>query len=127
MWKTFKGHILVRFGLAFSFLYAGIGGFVRPENWIGWFPVWARDLFPWGDGALLAVFGVFEILLGLWLISGAKLFWSSLVAGVLLIGISIFNFGSMDIIFRDIALALAAFGLAVLSREKRDIAAHTHE
>jgi len=107
----------MRAGLAFSFAYAGIGGFLHPENWIGWFPLWTRNILPLGDRALLGTFGVIEILLALWLLSGKKLCWSALISGILLIGITAVNLTSMDIVFRDIALGLVAFGLALSRKE----------
>ncbi len=113
--------MLIQLGLAFSFAYAAIGGFMKPENWIGWFPRSVLEAWPGSDGSLLAVWGVLELILALWLISGWKLEAAGWVSAVLLFGVTAANIASMDIVFRDIALGLAACGLAMNAREKTTV------
>ncbi len=114
MWKTLGSSLLLRVGIALSFLYAAIGGFLHPENWIGWFPAWVRELLPLGDHTLLGLFGSVEILIALWLLSGWNIRWSGLIAAFMLLGITVFNLGSFDIVFRDVALALASLELVFI-------------
>jgi uncharacterized membrane protein len=113
MWKTEKGEFLIRAGLAFSFIYAGIGGFLKPENWIGWFPPLVREIFPFSDAVLLGAWGALELLLAIWLLSGWQRAFACYAAAFLLFGVTIANWSLMDIVFRDIALGLAAVGLGV--------------
>lgn len=113
MWKTINGVFLIRAGLAFSFIYAGLGGFLKPENWIGWFPIAVREIVPLTDTALLAVWGIAEIALACWLLSGWKVQLAAYVAAFLLFAVTLANLASMDIVFRDIALGLVALGLAL--------------
>ena len=105
---------LLRLGLAFTFVYAAISGFIQPENWVGWLPEFVRSEI-W-----LNAFGVFEILMGLWLLSGWEILWAGLISGAALLGIAIFNLGAMLIVFRDVGLAAAAFALASIEYEKQN-------
>ena len=107
-----KAGLLLRIGLAFTFIYAAISGFIEPESWIGWLPEFARS------NTWLNAFGVLEILIGLWLLSGWKIFWAGLISGVMFAGITVFNLGAFLITFRDVGLAAAAFALALLYYEK---------
>jgi hypothetical protein len=61
---------------------------------------------------LLSVWGVVEIIIALWILSGKHIFIPSLIAGLLLCSIVVFNIPLLDIVFRDVALALVAFTLA---------------
>lgn len=109
--------LLLRLALAFSFLYAGFASLSDPDSWIGFFPLWLVSLLP--DKILLAGFAVLEIALGLWFIFGRALFYAASLAMVLLLGIVVFNFGALDLVFRDFSLALCAAALAVLSKRRK--------
>lgn len=104
--------LLLRIGLAFSFFYAAIAGFISPESWIGWLPPFVRT------AGWLSLFGIGEIVMGFWLLSGYKLFYSASISAVMLFGIVVFNFSAMDVVFRDISLALSAVALALLSNHE---------
>jgi hypothetical protein len=105
--------IFLRVGLAIVFLYAAIASFAEPDAWIGYFPIFLRKAF--SAHLLLTGFSVAEIALSLWLLSGKKLFYSALCAAFLTVGIIVFNFGVMDVVFRDFAILFSALGLAALS------------
>jgi uncharacterized membrane protein YphA (DoxX/SURF4 family) len=104
--------LLLRVGLAATFLYAAIASFVEPYAWIGYMPAFLQHLFP--ASLLLNGFSVAEIVLSLWLLSGKFLFYSSLVAALMLAGIILLNFGAMDIVFRDIAILFSAIALTLI-------------
>lgn len=104
-------HHLLCFGLAFSFLYAGIAGIVEPSNWIGYFPPFLRDLL--SDNTLLWSWGLFEIVVGFWILSGKHIFIPSLLASLSLIGLIATNLGAMDIIFRDISILAISVALTI--------------
>lgn len=110
--------LFLRLGLAFSFLYAAISGFITPESWIGFFPVWMRDLAPFSDELLLHIFSSFEILLSLFILFQKKPFIASIVGAIALFGIVVVNLGALDIVFRDIGLFFMAIALAVLSKKQ---------
>lgn len=105
--------LALRLGLAFVFIYAAISSWLNPFAWIGFFPLWLRDLLP--SEVLLNGFSVYEAVLGLWLVLGWKLRLSSALAAVSLAGVIAFNLGALDIIFRDVGLAAAALALFFLS------------
>ena len=106
--------LLLRVGLALSFLYPAFSSLLEPTNWIGFFPMFLRALIP--DPALLYVFAGYEIVLGLWLLSGKKLFISSLISFATLAGVLVFNLGALDLVFRDVGLSFAALALVFLRR-----------
>ena len=108
-----KISLLLRLGLAFSFIYVAISSFLNPSSWIGFFPGFLQK------DNILTAFSVYEIILGIWILSGKKLFYSSILAGLTLFGIIISNFGAFDIVFRDITILFMAIALALLSRDNK--------
>ena len=111
------GDILLRGGLAFVFLYAGIAIFTDPLSWIGYVPSFVDDIsFGLSRETLLKVHGAFDIALGVWIISGVWRVSAGVVAGVSLALITIFSgVESLVVTFRDIGLALVAFAYAAYS------------
>lgn len=103
---------LLRTGLAVVFLYAAIASFLEPMNWIGFLPQFMKDIFP--AEPLLSAFSVYELFLALWLLSGKKVVWSSLLAAATLCAIIVTNITQLEIIFRDIAILFAALALSAL-------------
>lgn len=105
--------LLLRLGLALVFLYASIGSFLFPNNWIGFLPTFLKEIFP--PDLLLKGFGVYELMLGLWLLWGWKVFYSSALAALTTLGIIAFNLNVLDITFRDFAILLSSAALATLA------------
>lgn len=103
--------LVLRIGVAFSFLYAATASFLDPQSWIGWFPHFLRAVV--NDTVLLQTWGVYEITTGIWILSGKKIFWPSLLASFSLVGLIFFNFNSMDIIFRDVTILSATIALTI--------------
>ncbi|MEK7464257.1 MAG: hypothetical protein AAB617_00570 [Patescibacteria group bacterium] len=108
---------LLRIGLAFTFIYAAVGSFLEPNSWIGFFPVWLRNLAP--ENILLTGFSVYELVLSAWLLSGYKILITSVLSAITIFGVIIFNLGAMDIIFRDVAILFAALALLFLNLESK--------
>ena len=107
--------LLLRIGLAFTFLYAALSGFFEPDSWIGFFPEWLRATFP--PYPLLTAFGIFEIALAFWLLSGKYIYWAAHIYALTMVGIVIFNPGAFIITFRDVGLAFAGWALAGISKK----------
>ena len=105
--------ILLRVGIAFTFFYAAIFSFLNPNDWIGFFPIFLRNLF---GAQLLNIFSFYELILGFWLLSGKYGFAASLISAATILGIIVFNLGALDIVFRDFGLFFAALALALLNR-----------
>jgi len=112
--------LILRLSLAFAFLYPPISALFNPYSWIGYFPDFTRGIID--DLVLLHLFGVVEVVIGAWLLWGKNLFYPSVAASVLLLGIVIFNIGQMDVLFRDISILGIALALALESfREKNRV------
>ena len=105
--------LLLRLGLALGFLYPAISGFLAPQNWIGFLPTFLAT------NEILFAFGVFEILLALWLLSGFRVDIAALVSGVVVLGVIVGNLSLLDVLFRDIPLVFASAALYVLSKSPR--------
>ncbi|MFB6246199.1 MAG: hypothetical protein ABEI74_01240 [Candidatus Pacearchaeota archaeon] len=112
----FDASFFLRLGLAFAFLYAGIDSLINPQNWIGFIPQFVANIID--PKIFLDVFSVFEIVLGVWLLSAWRSFEAAIVSALVLAGMTLTNLSLFNIIFRDISLVFAAIGLAVLEREK---------
>jgi len=102
--------VLLRLGLAFSFIYVAIAAFVNPVSWIGFLPGFLRN------ETILFVFSIGEIILGGWLLVGWRTFYAAVVSAIVMSGIVVFNLGALDIVFRDVSILLMAIALIVLSR-----------
>ena len=70
------------------------------------------------DTTLLNLFGIYELGIGLWILSGKKIFIPSALAALNLFGIVLFNLSQLDIVFRDVSIALVALALASLHWQK---------
>ena len=72
------------------------------------------------DLVLLHAFGAVEILIGLWILSGYKIFIPALLATVMLLGIVTFNFSQFDVLFRDVTIACLTLSLALMHWPKKE-------
>ena len=106
--------IILRWGIAFVFLYAGIAALLSPLDWIGYFPQFMLQLFP--NQLLLAGFSYFQIILAAWLFWGKKLMWSAGIAILMLAGITLATLNAFAVTFRDVGLLFAALALYELAR-----------
>ena len=104
-------NILLRVAIAFAFFYPAADSFLHPDDWIDFFPQFMRGYVP--DQTLLIGWGAIEIVIALWILSGKKIFLPSLAATMLLIAIVCFNLPLIQVVFRDLSLALVAATLAV--------------
>lgn len=107
---------VLRGGLAFSFLFPAINAFFDPYSWIGYFPSFIKGFVP--DLVLLHSFGIVELIIALWILSGWKVFWPALAAFFLLLSITFFNFGDFQVVFRDISIASIALALIIKNRSQ---------
>jgi len=106
--------LFLRIGIAFTFIYVGIFAFLNPSSWIGFIPEFVESFI--SRESFLIVHVVTDIALGAWLLSGKKTYYAAVLSAVFLFGITIFNFGALDIVFRDVGLFFAAVALAILSK-----------
>jgi len=107
-------NFLLRLAIAIAFLYPPADALFNPQSWLGYFPGFMRGIVP--DGALLLVWGLIEVVIALWILWGKRIFIPSAAAAIFLVLIVLFNIPLMEIVFRDIALALVAAYLAAENR-----------
>ncbi len=112
-------YLLLRIGAALAFLYPPLSAlFGDPYTWLGYFPAFTRGYLP--DLALLHAFGAVEIVIGLWLLSGYKIFIPALLATAMLLGIVAFNLSQFDVLFRDVTIACLTLALALIHWPKKE-------
>lgn len=109
--------LILRAGVAFAFLFPALDAIADPDSWIGYFPKFMHGLAP--DLVLLHAFGAVEVALALWILSGRRIVWPSLIAALMLVGIVAFNLAQFQIVFRDLAIAAAALALALRASARR--------
>ncbi|HBV01441.1 MAG TPA: hypothetical protein DEF00_03565 [Candidatus Taylorbacteria bacterium] len=108
-------NILLRVALAFAFLYPAYGFWKNPLSWVGYIPSFVKD-FGLSQDTLLIGLAVVHVIIALWILSGLRIAIPSVVAALFLGSVVYFNWNQIDILFRDISLALAALALAFSNR-----------
>lgn len=119
---TSPANLLLRVGVAFAFLYPPFNALANPDSWLGYFPPFvtiAANSAGISDLVLLHAFGVVEIVIALWILSGWKIFIPSLTATVMLAAIVVFNLPQFEVVFRDLSIAAASLALAVNAWSKK--------
>lgn len=107
--------LLLSFGLAFVFLYAGIAALVHPLEWIGYLPSFLGTFIVLT--VAIKIIATYEILLGVWLLSGLYRKIAAALTALTLLGILLANFTDFIVTFRDIGLFFAAVALFFMPTE----------
>jgi hypothetical protein len=118
MTRANVSYVILRLGVAFILLYPPYAALGDPTSWLSYFPPFVLALVhTWGisDITLLYSFGVFEVVLALWILSGWRIFTPSLVTTALLLAIVAFGYNDFEVLFRDVGLAAAALSLAIVN------------
>lgn len=110
--ESSRAALALRIGLSFVFTYAAIAGFLNPSAWVGFIPAFVERFIP--EALFLTAFGIIELALATLLLFMRNPRYPALAAAALLLGMVVFNLGALDIVFRDIGLALAALALAAM-------------
>lgn len=108
---------LLRLSIASVFLYAAVAATLQPFNWIGFIPQVFTSFAP--AKTLLLGFSLYQLVLAVWILTGWKSLYSSLLASITFVAIITANFGDIDILFRDFAIFFASLALAVSSFSKK--------
>jgi uncharacterized membrane protein YphA (DoxX/SURF4 family) len=101
--------LILSLGLAFVFLYAGIASLLNPLLWIGYLPQFMGN-FVALDVAIKFI-AVYEIVLGLLLVSGKFRKVAAVLSALTLAGIIASSLNQFVITFRDVGLLLMAVAL----------------
>ncbi len=107
---------LLRAGLAFVLSYAATASLLHPATFARYFPSFLPAT--WTD-RLLPAFAVFETLLAVALLTDRYAYVASILAGLTMVAIVTVNPHDFDVLFRNVAIACAAFALAVQCRGER--------
>lgn len=113
---TRTSSLLLRLSLAFAFLYPAYGLWKHPADWLGYVPEFVRNV-GLSEHALLLSLAAFHLALALWLLSGWRVRLPAVLGAAALGAIVYFNLNQLDVLFRDISLALAALALAFAPRD----------
>lgn len=111
--------VVLRSGLALAFLFPPINALYDPISWIGYFPGFMHGLLP--DMILLHTFGIIEVAIALWILSGKHIFIPCTLAAVMLLAIVAFNFQDFQVLFRDVSIASIAISLALSARKAEQL------
>lgn len=103
---------LLRSGTAIVLFYAAFSAYLNPGAWASFVPAFIGKIIP--VTVFLNVWGVYEILLAFWLLSGWQPFRAAVVASITMFLITVFNVLGLDIVFRDVAILLSTIALAVI-------------
>lgn len=113
---------LLRVGVALAFVYPPLSALASPDSWVGYIPQFLLNSgIP--STVLLHGFGILEVAIALWILSGWHIEWPATAAALILAAIVAFNPAQFEILFRDVSIALACLALADDAWSKRKIAA----
>lgn len=119
MTKTHSlGITLLRWSLAFVFLWFGFSQISNVAMWTSFVPAWAASIMD--PGVLVLMNGLLEIVAGALLAFGIASRWVGLVLGLHLLVISV-GLGLTAIGVRDIGLALATLSLFLMAHNELPI------
>ena len=114
-------HLILRIGLAAVFLWFGIDKFFHPTYWINaWVPGGVLsffDKFGVNDLQFIYLNGIFEVLVGLSLLTGVFIKFFSALAILFLVLIFIF-IGFNEVVIRDVGL-IGGFAALVMWPKRR--------
>ena len=102
--------ILLRYSVAFLFLWFGLSQLMNAGMWVAWLPSWV-DSLPVEPLTFIYMNGVLETVFGAFLALGLFTRLSALLLSLHLFGIA-FSLGYNDIAVRDFCLALATMAVA---------------
>lgn len=106
---------LLALGLAFVFLYAGVSTLLGPSTYRSYLPTFLSAGSPWSADLYLRSFAVYEVALAIGLLARRFRHEASLLSAVTLLGIVGVNADAFEVLFRNVAIAFAAFALASLT------------
>ena len=113
----YNASFFLRIGLAFVFIYAAVAAYLDPKSWVWYIPEFLGSLEL--RGKLLYLHEIANLTIGLWLISGKKTFYASIICCLALAAIILVNLTSFFVVFRDVGLLFSAVALAFLSKKEK--------
>lgn len=105
--------ILLRIGIAFVFIYAAISMSLRPEEYARYLPPLIKETLP--STTILHIFGAYEIIMSIWLISGKWNLYPSILASLTIFSLTVVNLADFETLFRNVGIFFACLALVVLN------------
>lgn len=109
--------LLLRIGVSFAFIYPAVSAWFNPYAWVGYFPSLMHVVIGQNDLLFLHMFGILELVIAFWILSGKHILLPILAASLLLFLIIAFNLNQFDVLFRDVPILLMTLAL-LLSQTK---------
>lgn len=103
---------VLRFGLAFPFVYAAMAAYFSPDDWVGFFPDFVGKILP--IMLVLNLFGLTQLIISIWILAGKNIFWPSLIAALMLLGIIVTDWAGFQVTFRDVSILAIAIVLMII-------------
>ena len=97
----------------FVFTFAAAEMYINPDALAVYTPQFVTNIIPLV--VFMPIFGALELTLSVWFLIGKRLFYPSVMASLLLIGIIVFNMNHISVLFRNVAIAAAALSLASMN------------
>lgn len=112
-----KREELPMIGLGIFMLTAGISKFFIIQYWTGYEPQILVKALPLTAETMTLLGGVFEALLGLWLLTQKKTFYASSLTTLWLLAITVqvSRLGLWDLAIRDLGLTLYALSISLMN------------
>ncbi len=107
----------IRVGLAFVYGYAAVETQLSPANFLKYVPPIMQAIIP--VDLFLVAFGIFEMILTIWLLSGKHTEYAGLISFALMMSIIFPNMAYFPVLFRNIAIASASLALFALDYHKQ--------
>ena len=109
--------LLLRLGLSFVFIFAAVSLSLNPSEGMHFLPPFVSHII--SPSLFLTLFGIYEIILSVWLLSGKFSLYAGLVAAATLVVITGLNFSDFSVLFRNVAIVFASLALASLPPSSR--------
>jgi uncharacterized membrane protein YphA (DoxX/SURF4 family) len=113
---------IARYGVGVVFFIFGISQLLSPENWLGYLPSFTYNLGI-TPGNLIFMNGIFDLVLGLFLLLGLFVRIFALLGSLHLIGI-IVSLGYSDVAVRDLGLLIVLISIFLNEQDRLCLGKH---
>lgn len=103
---------MLQIGLSFVFIFASISLSLNPIDGRQYLPGFVAAIIP--AKIFLTFFGIYEIVLSMWLLSGKRKEYSGFAAAITIFLITVLNLQSFSILFRNVAILFAGLSLGFM-------------
>lgn len=106
--------LFLRIGLGLTFCLTGYYILSEKSHWTGMISPWVKKLLPVAPTQFMLIVGVYDIINGLWLLTGIYVWLAALLAALHLVLVLIAA-GITDVTYRDIGLLCASITLMLVT------------